>query len=44
VVTPTVAFTFEGNTSKPVTVRMSLEVLHKMITAASPYLGTRGRR
>jgi hypothetical protein len=39
VVTPTVAFTFEGNTSKPVTVRMSLDVLRKMITAASPFLG-----
>jgi hypothetical protein len=39
VVTPTVAFTFDGTTSKPVTVRMSLEVLRKMITAASPFLG-----
>jgi hypothetical protein len=39
VVTPTVAFTFEGNTSKPVTVRMSLDVLRKLVAASSPFLG-----
>jgi hypothetical protein len=39
VVTPTVVFTFEGNASKPVTVRMSLEVLREMVSAASPFLG-----
>ncbi|HWE89878.1 MAG TPA: hypothetical protein VG317_10500, partial [Pseudonocardiaceae bacterium] len=39
VVTPTVVFTFEATTGKPVTVRMSVDVLRRMIAAASRYLG-----
>lgn len=37
--TPTVVFTFEGTTGRPVAVRMALGVLREMVAAASPYLG-----
>lgn len=39
VVTPTVEFTFTGTVSSPVTVRMSLAVLRRLVVAASPFLG-----
>lgn len=41
-VTPTVVFEFRGTASKPVRVRMSLEVLRRFLAAAEPYLGSAG--